>query len=288
MPQKILVTGANGQLGKEFRVIADLYPGFTFLFLSREDLAIHHFELVRNFFRSFKPDICINCAAYTSVDKAETEKELAHLVNAESTGVLAAVCNEFSTKLIHFSTDYVFNGNAQKPYKEEDLTDPQSVYGASKREGEILALKYNPQTMIFRTSWVYSVYGKNFVKTMVRLMKEKPAVSVVNDQLGSPTYAADLAKCILDILASGKFIPGIYHYSNEGMINWFQFAEAIKELTGSKCAISPIPTTAYPTLARRPAYSVLDKGKLNSVFHIQPEPWMKSLQTCIALLKQME
>lgn len=288
MPQKVLVTGANGQLGKEFRVIADQYPGFTFLFLSREDLAIHHFELVRNFFRSFKPDICINCAAYTAVDKAETEKELAHLVNAESTGVLAAVCNEFSTKLIHFSTDYVFNGTAQKPYKEEDLTDPQSVYGASKREGEILALKFNPQTMIFRTSWVYSVYGKNFVKTMVRLMKEKPAVSVVNDQLGSPTYAADLAKCILDILASGKFIPGIYHYSNEGMINWFQFAEAIKELTGSKCAISPIPTTAYPTLARRPAYSVLDKGKLNSVFHIQPEPWMKSLQTCIALLKQME
>lgn len=287
MPQKVLVTGANGQLGKEFRVIADQYPGFTFLFLSREDLAIHHFELVRNFFRSFKPDICINCAAYTAVDKAETEKELAHLVNAESTGVLAAVCNEFSTKLIHFSTDYVFNGNAQKPYKEEDLTDPQSVYGASKREGEILALKFNPQTMIFRTSWVYSVYGKNFVKTMVRLMKEKPAVSVVNDQWGSPTYAADLAKCILDILAAGKFIPGIYHYSNEGMINWFQFAEAIKDLTGSKCAISPIPTTAYPTLAKRPAYSVLDKGKLNSVFHIQPEPWGKSLQTCISLLKQM-
>ena len=288
MPQKVLVTGANGQLGKEFRVIADQYPGFTFLFLSREDLAIHHFELVRNFFRSFKPDICINCAAYTAVDKAETEKELAHLVNAESTGVLAAVCNEFSTKLIHFSTDYVFNGTARKPYKEEDLTDPQSVYGASKREGEILALKFNPQTMIFRTSWVYSVYGKNFVKTMVRLMKEKPAVSVVNDQWGSPTYAADLAKCILEILAAGKFIPGIYHYSNEGMINWFQFAEAIKDLTGSKCAISPIPTTAYPTLAKRPAYSVLDKGKLNSVFHIRPEPWMKSLQTCISLLKQME
>ena len=288
MPQKVLVTGANGQLGKEFRVIADQYPGFTFLFLSREDLAIHHFELVRNFFRSFNPDICINCAAYTAVDKAETEKELAHLVNAESTGVMAAVCNEFSTKLIHFSTDYVFNGTAQKPYKEEDLTDPQSVYGASKREGEILALKFNPQTMIFRTSWVYSVYGKNFVKTMVRLMKEKPAVSVVNDQWGSPTYAADLSKCILDILASGKFIPGIYHYSNEGMINWFQFAEAIKELTGSHCEILPIPTSAYPTPARRPAYSVLSKEKIIDQLNITLVPWKKSLQTCISLLKQME
>ena len=288
MPQKILVTGANGQLGKEFRVIADQYPGFTFLFLSREDLAIHHFELVRNFFRSFKPDICINCAAYTAVDKAETEPDLAKLVNAESTGVLAAVCKEYNTRFIHISTDYVFNGNAQKPYSESDPTDPQSVYGATKREGEILALQYNPQTMIFRTSWVYSVYGKNFVKTMIRLMKEKASISVVNDQWGSPTHAADLAKCIMEILASGKFIPGIYHYSNEGMINWFQFAEAIKELTGSTCEVNPIPTSAYPTPAKRPAYSVMSKEKLKDVYNIVPPPWKKSLSECIALLKFQE
>ncbi len=284
MLKKILVTGANGQLGKEFRVIADRYPGFTFLFLSREDLAIHHFELVRNFFRSYQPDFCINCAAYTAVDKAETEKDLAYLVNAESTGVLAAVCKEFGTKLVHISTDYVFNGNGQEPYKEDDPADPQSVYGESKREGEVLALKYNPETMIFRTSWVYSVYGKNFVKTMIRLMSEKTAISVVNDQWGSPTYAADLARCIMDILASGKFIPGIYHYSNDGIINWFQFAEAIKELTGSSCTVNPIPSSAYPTPAKRPAYSVMSKDKLKKVFNIEPEPWKKSLQTCLQLL----
>ena len=284
MLKKILVTGANGQLGKEFRVIADQYPGFKFLFLSREDLAIHHFELVRNFFRSYQPDICINCAAYTAVDKAESEKDLAFLINAESTGVLAGVCAEYGTKFIHISTDYVFNGNGQKPYTEEEPADPQSVYGASKREGEILALKNNPETMIFRTSWVYSVFGKNFVKTMIRLMTEKTSISVVNDQWGSPTYAADLAKCIMDILASGKFVPGIYHYSNEGVINWYQFAEAIKELTGSSCTVNPIPSSAYPTPAKRPAYSVLSMDKLKRVFNIEPEPWKKSLQTCLRLL----
>lgn len=284
MPQKILVTGANGQLGKEFRSIADQYPGFTFLFLSREDLAIHHFELVRNFFRSYHPDICINCAAYTAVDKAETEQDLANLVNAESTGVLAAVCKEFETKLIHISTDYVFNGNALKPYTESDPTDPQSVYGSSKREGEILAFQYNPQTMIFRTSWLYSVYGKNFVKTMIRLMKEKPAINVVNDQWGSPTNAADLAKCIMDILASGKFVPGIYHFSNDGIINWYQFAEAIKEITGSDCEIHPIPTSAYPTPARRPAYSVMSKEKIKDQYNITLIPWKKSLADCISIL----
>ncbi len=288
MSQKILVTGANGQLGKEFRLIADQYPGFTFLFLSREDLAIHHFELVRNFFFSYKPDICINCAAYTAVDKAETEPDLAKLVNAESTGVLAAVCKEYNAKFIHISTDYVFKGDAQKPYSESDPTDPQSVYGETKREGEILALRYNPQTMIFRTSWVYSVYGKNFVKTMIRLMSEKPSISVVNDQWGSPTHAADLAKCIMDILASGKFIPGIYHYSNDGMINWFQFAEAIKELTGSSCEVSPIPTSAYPTPAKRPAYSVMSKEKIKEVYNIVPPPWKQSLAACISILKAQE
>jgi dTDP-4-dehydrorhamnose reductase len=288
MPQKILITGANGQLGKEFRLIADQYPGFTFLFLSREDLAIHHFELVRNFFRSYKPDICINCAAYTAVDKAETEPDLAMLVNAESTGVLAAVCKEHNAKFIHISTDYVFKGDAQKPYSESDPTDPQSVYGATKREGEVLALQYNPQTMIFRTSWVYSVYGKNFVKTMIRLMKEKPSINVVNDQWGSPTHAADLAKCIMDILASGKFIPGIYHYCNDGIINWFQFAEAIKELSGSSCEVNPIPTSAYPTPAKRPAYSVMSKEKIKEVFNIVPPPWKQSLAACISLLKAQE
>jgi dTDP-4-dehydrorhamnose reductase len=285
MRKKILVTGANGQLGKEFRAIADQYPDMDFLFLSREDLAIHHFELVRNFFKSYQPDFCINCAAYTAVDRAETEKELAFLVNAESTGVLAAVCKEHGTKFIHISTDYVFNGTSSTPYTEDDPTDPQSVYGASKREGEIEALSLNPDTLIIRTSWVYSEFGKNFVKTMIRLMEEKPEISVVSDQWGSPTYAADLAICIMEILHSGKFVPGIYHYSNDGAINWYQFAQAIKEITGSTCTIHPIPTTAYPTPAKRPAYSVMSKEKIVHTYGIKISPWKESLAACIRKIR---
>lgn len=285
MSKKILVTGANGQLGKSLRKISVQYPDFQFLFLSREDLAIHHFELVRNFFRSFQPDFCINCAAYTAVDKAEAEKDLAFLVNAESTGVLAAVCNENGTKFLHISTDYVFNGEAIKPYSEEDDTDPQSVYGASKREGEILALDFNPDTIVIRTSWVYSEFGKNFVKTMIRLMHEKQTISVVNDQWGSPTYAFDLANCIMQIISSEKFIPGIYHFSNDGAINWFQFAEAIKENIASKCDITPIPTSAYPTPAKRPLYSVMNKEKIMKVYDIKLSPWKESLRACLEILQ---
>lgn len=282
---KILVTGANGQLGKELKQLELQYPQFEFIFLSREDLPIHHFELVRNFFKGYHPKYLINCAAYTAVDRAETEKDLAFQVNGEAVGVLAAVCKEYGTKFLHVSTDYVFDGTASAPYREDAITNPQSVYGASKLEGEKEALHFNSESIIIRTSWVYSEYGRNFVKTMIKLMKEKDQLYVVNDQIGSPTYAADLADAIMQIISSAKWSPGIYHYSNEGVISWFDFAVAIRDLTGSTCKVTAIPTTSYPTPAKRPVYSVLDKSKIAGTYGICLKAWKDSLRSCLNRLK---
>lgn len=282
---KILVTGANGQLGKELKQLSSSFPQFEFHFLSREDLPIHHFELVRNFFNAYHPAYLINCAAYTAVDRAESETELAFQVNGEAVGVLAAVCKEKNCKLIHISTDYVFDGTATTPYKEDHPTNPKSVYGASKLDGEQQAFRFNPDTIVIRTSWVYSEFGKNFVKTMLKLMPEKEELNVVSDQVGSPTYAADLAAAILHIISSGKWQAGIYHYSNEGVISWYDFAVAIKELAGNNCKVNAIPTSAYPTPAKRPAYSVLDKSKIITTFNLQVPGWKKSLETCLKNLK---
>ncbi|MBI5372198.1 MAG: dTDP-4-dehydrorhamnose reductase [Sphingobacteriales bacterium] len=280
----ILVTGANGQLGKELKRLETAFPDFKFIFLSREDLPIHHFELVRNFFKGYQPQYLVNCAAYTAVDKAESEKDLAFQVNGEAVGVLAAVCKEYNTRFVHISTDYVFDGNGKTPYTTGSPTNPQSVYGASKLEGEQQALLYNPGSIIIRTSWVYSEFGKNFVKTILRLLGEKEVLNVVNDQLGSPTYAADLARVILDIIASGKWIPGIYHYSNEGVISWYEFATAIKELSRSTCRIHPVSSAQYPTAAKRPAYSVLDTSKLRETYSVPSRNWKESLAACMARL----
>jgi dTDP-4-dehydrorhamnose reductase len=280
--QKILVTGANGQLGKELKKIAPSFPPFDFIFLSKEDLPIHHFEMVRHYFNTYQPQYCINCAAYTAVDRAEQEKERVFQINGEAVGVLAAICKEHHTQLVHISTDYVFNGTATEPYKEDSPTNPQSVYGASKLEGEKQALQYNPDSIIIRTSWLYSEYGKNFVKTMAKLMKEKEEINVVNDQFGSPTYAADLAEAVMQIISLPEWQAGIYNFSNEGIINWYDFAVAIKELIGSNCKINPIPTSQYPAPAKRPAYSVLDKTKIQKTFGIQLKDWKESLATCLA------
>lgn len=289
---KILVTGANGQLGKELQKIAPSFPQFEFIFLSRKDLPIHHFKMVRDYFSVYHPAYLINCAAYTAVDRAEQEKILAFQVNTESVGVLAAICKENKTKFIHLSTDYVFDGKATVPYKEDSPANPQSVYGESKLAGEKEALKYNPESIIIRTSWLYSEYGKNFVRTMLKLMKEKEEISVVNDQFGSPTYAADLAEVIMQIIlklpASDFRLPTsncIFHYSNKGIITWYDFALAIKELTGSNCKINPIPTSQYHAVAKRPAYSALDTTKIQKTFGIHPKVWNESLGVC---LKGME
>lgn len=293
---KILVTGANGQLGKELRDQAPFYPQFEFVFLSREDLPVHHFELVRNFFNTLQPDFCINCAAYTAVDKAEAEKELAFQVNGEAAGVLAAVCKQHQTKFIHISTDYVFEGNATTPYTENFPPHPVNVYGASKLEGEKQAMQLNPESIIIRTSWVYSSYGKNFVKTMLRLIKEKNEIGVVNDQLGSPTYAADLAEVVLKIISDFNtnaypeqitdWKAGIYNFTNEGIISWYEFALAVKEIGGGNCVIKPINTSEYPTAAKRPAYSGLDKSKIQKTFSIQLKNWKESLARCIEKIKE--
>jgi dTDP-4-dehydrorhamnose reductase len=286
MKQKILITGANGQLGKELNSISEAFPFFDFIFLGREDLAIHDTQAVKKTFNSKRPQYCINCAAYTAVDKAETEKELATQVNAEAVGVLAAVCREYNTRFVHISTDYVFDGTATDPYKVDAVTNPQSVYGASKLEGEKLAMQFNPESIIIRTSWVYSEFGKNFVKTMLRLMSEKESINVVNDQVGSPTYARDLAEAILQIISMQQWQPGIYHFSNEGIISWFDFAVAIGEISGSKCKVNPIPTSGYPTPAKRPAYSVMDTTKIRDTFGINIKLWRKSLEECISRLQK--
>jgi len=283
---KILVTGGNGQLGKELREFSSLHTGLDFIFLSREDLPIHQFELVRNYFNTQKPAYCINCAAYTAVDKAESEKDLAFLINGEAVGVLAAICKEHDTKFIHISTDYVFNGEVSYPITENFLTDPINVYGASKLEGEKQAMELNPESIIIRTSWVYSSFGKNFVKTMMQLMSEKDEVKVIKDQLGSPTNAADLAETIFNIIANCHlqiydWNPGIYNFSNEGIISWYDFAKAIKEITNSPCNVKPISTAEYPTSAKRPSYSVLDKTKILETFWVQLKDWKKSLAICV-------
>jgi len=281
----IIVTGAKGQLGMEIQEASRHYPQFDFLFLDRNSLSIGDPDAVLAFFEKTRPFCCINCAAYTAVDKAESEAEQAFAINGDATGSLAAACKKVNARLIHVSTDYVFDGQSAIPLKEDDPTNPINVYGASKLKGEQLALQENPDaTLIIRTSWVYSEFGNNFVKTMIRLMREKPSINVIDDQIGSPTYAADLARAILVILGSGTFVPGIYHYSNEGEISWFQFALAIRELTGSACPVNPIPTTQYPTPAKRPHYSLLDKSRIKKIYGLTIPAWKESLALCIARL----
>lgn len=277
----ILVTGANGQLGSSFKKLSVQERAFDFVFVSRADMSIADETAVTAIFEKHKPDICINCAAYTAVDAAETNQQDAYLINATGAAILAKVCQLFNVRFIHMSTDYVFNGDGNLAYKESDPVDPLSIYGASKQKGEELVLMHHPAAVIIRTSWVYSEFGKNFVKTMLRLMQEKPEIKVVNDQFGSPTYATDLAEAIITIIKSDTNKPGIYHYSNAGVINWFEFAVAIKNLIGSTCIVHPIPTSEYPTPAKRPAYSVLDTKKIAGSYSISIPEWQESLRVCL-------
>lgn len=283
----ILVTGANGQLGMEFRSISEQYPAYNFLLVSKDELPINDRIAVTDFFSANKISFCINCAAYTAVDKAETEKDMAFDINGYAVGALAAICKKHAARLIHISTDYVFNGKSSVPYKETDITDPVNAYGASKLLGEQEAQKHNPDVVIIRTSWVYSQFGKNFVKTMLRLMNEKENISVVNDQFGCPTYANDLARTVMEMIS--KFenpSPGIYNYCNKGAISWYEFALAIKEISGSSCKVNPIYTSQYPTPAKRPKYSVLDTEKISKTFEINIPSWKDSLETCISKMNK--
>ncbi|MBZ4192328.1 dTDP-4-dehydrorhamnose reductase [Niabella beijingensis] len=282
---KILVTGSNGQLGSELREQAAEHAGWVIDFTDRSRLPLTEEQAVLDYFEQFRPQYCINCAAYTAVDKAEQPQEQteARKVNALAVGYLAKACARYGTKLIHISTDYVFDGTASRPYRSSDPTHPINVYGTTKLEGELLAAQYT-DAVIIRTAWVYSSFGKNFVKTMIRLMAEKPSINVVADQYGSPTYAGDLAAAILSIVQSGNWVPGVYHYSNEGKISWFEFATAIGKYINSPCVVSPIPSSAYPTPARRPAYSVLDKTAIKETYGIAIPDWQDSLKQCLARL----
>jgi dTDP-4-dehydrorhamnose reductase len=283
---RITVSGSNGQLGKEFVRIAAVHPSFQFTFLSKEEFPLEDNKKIIEWLNRYPVDIFIHCAAYTAVDKAESEKEKAFQVNTTASGLIAGHLSKNKTRLIYISTDYVFDGTSSAPLKEDAVTNPINVYGASKLEGERLVLQNNPSSQVIRTSWLYSSFGNNFVKTMMCLMKERKSIRVVNDQKGSPTYAGDLARAILQMLESDHFIPGIYHFSNEGETTWYEFAEHIKELTGSNCQILPIPTSGYPTPAKRPAYSLLDKSKIKKDYGLQIPDWQTSLAYCIELLKK--
>ena len=283
---KVLVTGADGQLGREIRDIANDYPKFLFIFFNRQALPIEQPNAVNAAFMKYRPAFCVNCAAYTAVDKAENDQLAAYSINATAVGILAENCREFSTRFVHISTDYVFDGNADHPLTEEDPTGPINIYGSSKLLGESLALNANVNTIILRSSWVYSAYGNNFVKTMIRLMGEREAIQVIEDQVGSPTYAADLAAAIIKIISSSVFKSGIYHYSNKGAISWFEFAMAIKEIIKSPCQVISIAGTQYPTAAKRPRYSNMDKSKIQRDYQVQILPWQERLEACIHKIEQ--
>jgi len=282
---KVLVTGASGQLGSEIRQISSAYP-LEFIFTDVAELDITDREAVWSFFQKNQVDAVVNCAAYTAVDRAETEIELADKVNHLAAKYLAEAAKEFNVKLVHVSTDYVFDGESFLPYEADSTPNPQSIYGVTKLAGEQAILALNlPNSIVIRTSWVYSTFGNNFVKTMRRLGSERSELNVVADQIGTPTYARDLASCILDILPRlSNATTSIYHYSNEGVCSWYDFAIAVMEMSGLDCAVSPIPSTQYPTPAKRPYYSVLSKSKIKVDFGIDINHWRVSLQECISAL----
>ncbi len=284
LTKKILVTGSNGQLGSEIRVLSTAYSHFDFIFVDRSNFSLENEFQMIDFLNENKPDFIVNCAAYTAVDKAETEKELANIVNNVAVGIIAKWTFENKAKLIHISTDYVFDGTSSIPLTENDKTNPINHYGLTKRLGEQNCLAENPESIVIRTSWVYSEFGNNFVKTMIRLMSERDSLNIVDDQIGSPTYAADLAKAILTIIKSVKWTAGLYNYSNEGEISWLEFAEAIKENCNLKCELIGVPSTNYPTPAKRPSYSLLDKTKIKSQFGITVSNYNLSLIACLKKL----
>jgi dTDP-4-dehydrorhamnose reductase len=283
--KKILVTGANGQLGSEIKVLAFNYPQFHFVFTDIEDFPLdNEAEIIANF-SLIQPDIVVNCAAYTAVDKAEDNQEIANAINHLAIGTLAKLCNDGGAKLLHISTDYVFDGTSAVAYKETDRPNPKSVYGVTKLAGEIACSQKCPDSIIIRTAWVYSEFGSNFVKTMLQLMTARESLNIVNDQVGSPTYAADLAQVILIMLDCNKWEPGIYHYSNDGEISWFDFAQDIKIIAQKSCELNGIPASSYPTAAQRPAFSLLDKSKIQAIYGIVPIDYKTSLKKMLARLE---
>jgi len=282
---RILVTGSNGQLGSELRVLSSNYDD-NFFFTNREELDISDKKAIENFINQNQIDTIINCGAYTAVDRAEDETLLADKINHKAIKYLAEISKDKSIKLIHISTDYVFDGTNFRPYIESDTTNPKGVYGETKLEGERALELINPKnSIIIRTSWVYSSFGANFVKTMLRLGKEEETLSVIFDQVGTPTYARDLAQTILDILPKiDNQKVEIYNYSNEGVLSWYDFAKEIMRMAKLKCKINPIEKKEYPTPAKRPHYSLLNKSKIKKEFNLQIPFWKDSLDECLKVM----
>ncbi len=286
--QKILVTGANGQLGWALSQAAKVTPNFECIFLDRHAMDLSIPSELERIVELFAPSAIINAAAYTAVDKAETETKLAHTINAEAVAVFASIAKNKNIPFITYSTDYVFSGNATSPYTTDSPLAPINFYGQTKADGELMALAVNPDAIIIRTSWVFSSHGNNFVKTMIRLMKERDSLNIVGDQKGRPTYAKDLAFAsiqVLNAINAGATIKGIYHYANAGETTWFDFAQKIKELAGLDCQLTAINSDQFPTPAKRPAYSVLDTQKIEKELNLYIPHWELALSDCILQLK---
>lgn len=287
--KRILVTGANGQLGNELRSLSTAYPQFDFVFTDIDELDITNEGDICKVIDGNNINMAINCAAFTAVDKAESNPEKARLLNAVAPGMLARAINKNGGEMIHISTDYVFSGERWQPYAEDCSTNPQSVYGITKLEGEHRVAEYCKKSVIIRTAWLYSSYGNNFVKTMLRLGKEKESLNVVFDQVGTPTYARDLAKAILAIASSTEKKYGTFHFSNEGVTSWYDFTKAIHRIAGiSTCQVNPIRSKDYPTPATRPSFSVLDKTAIKQAYGIEIPHWEDSLRECITLLAEKD
>ncbi|KQT24775.1 NAD(P)-dependent oxidoreductase [Chryseobacterium sp. Leaf405] len=285
--KKIVVIGANGQLGNCIRKIApDFENTYEFIFTDSQTLNITDESQVNSFFYDNKPDFCINASAYTAVDLAETEKEKAFAVNADGVAHLAQACLDNKTVLIHVSTDYVFDGETNLCYSEDDFTSPIGVYGESKLKGEELALDINLQTIILRTSWLYSEFNKNFVKTMLNLFSQRDELGIVADQFGQPTNANDLAEAIMAIIESPKKTFGIFHFSNYPETTWFQFAKKIAEFSKSSVKLNQLTTEQYPTPAKRPKRSTMCLDKIEEIYKIEPKHWENSLEECIEILSK--
>ncbi len=284
---KILVTGANGQLGRELRTVLERdFPGQT-IYTDIEELDLTDEAAVKRFVADNDISHIVNCAAYTAVDRAEEDKALCHKINVEAVRNLANAAFESGAKVVHISTDYVFDGRTYRPYNEADKVNPVSQYGTTKRQGETALIALAPDSVIIRTAWLYSPHGKNFVKTMLHLGATQNEIRVVADQIGSPTYAGDLAEAIGKVLASHQWVPGIYHFTNSGVASWYDFTKAILEIAGVEgCNVKPIPTEDYPTAATRPFFSVLNTSKIRATYNAETPYWRDSLVKCIKRLKE--
>ena len=282
---KILVIGSEGQLGSELKKISKNYNNVSWFFSSVKVLDLSDLNSINNYLSNINPAVIVNCAAYTNVDKAETEIELVNIINYNAVEVISKWTNDNNKKLVHISTDYVFDGFSKVPLSEYSHTNPLNEYGRSKLKGEQVCLKNDLSSIVIRTSWLYSSFGKNFVKTMIDLMKKNSSVKVVNDQIGSPTYAYDLAKVIIDVIINSENKSGLFHYSNEGEISWFEFARSIRELYNLDCEIIGVSSKEFKTLAKRPKYSLLDKTKIKKIFNLEIPNYKQSLENCIKVIK---